>query len=80
MSKTVECRLELQMDDDELSWEIRKDDPYKYHATLTHRSTGMVIEQVSEVSKSDAKIRCFKELKWRLKYWDDYTKARIRKI
>ena len=73
MSKSVDRRVALQMDESDIDWDIRRDDPYRYHAVLTHKATGMVIEQVSDCSKAEAKTFCLKELKWRFKNWEEYN-------
>ena len=77
MSKSVDRRVALQMDESDIDWDIRMNDPYRYHAVLTHKSTGMVIEQVSECSKAEAKTFCLKELKWRFKNWEEYNKSLV---
>jgi len=61
----------------EVIFEDRLNAPYRFHATLTHLPTGMEIEQASENSMSEAREYCMKELKWRLKHWENYERSAV---
>ena len=56
----------------EIEFTHEKNNPYRYHTTLTHFPTGWVITQVSERSRAETKNLCLKELKWRLKHKEDW--------
>jgi len=81
MSKSLEKRLKLQssagVSDADLRWEEEKYRPYNYHVTMHHLPTGMEIEQASDCSYAAAKGYCLRELKWRLKNWDEYKKSSL---
>ena len=61
----------------EIEFTHEKNNPYRYHTTLTHFPTGWVITQVSERSRAETKNLCLKELTWRLKHKEEYEASRI---
>lgn len=69
---------EIQINEEDMEWEIERDNPYPYHVYLYYRPKQMKIEQVSEHGIYEAKHFCIKELKWRLKNWDEYVRSRVR--
>ena len=81
MSDAAERRSRLQISagvsDADLSWSQVKHNPYSYHVTMHHIPTGMDIEQASDCSYAAAKGYCLRELKWRLKNWDEYKKSTL---
>jgi len=61
-------------------WLKESDKKYKYHVTLTHKPTGMSIEQAGERSWYEATDSCMQTLKWRLANWDEYVASRVRPV
>ena len=76
--KTLE--LGLNIDNAEIEWSFKENEPYRHMATLYHSPTHMTIEQASDKSVSEAKSACLKELSWRLQHWDAYQKSSVREI
>ena len=66
--------------DSDLEWERIKNKKYKYHVILTHKPTGMTIEQANERCWAQAEQCCMEALRWRLRHWDEYVASRTRPI
>ena len=66
--------------DSDMEWLRERNKKYKYHVTLTHKPTGMSIEQAAEKCWHEAEESCMQTLKWRLAHWDDYVQSRVRPI
>lgn len=78
---TESCRKKfkkLGFTSNEIEWELKRCDPYPFHVYLHYKPKNMTIMQVSEHSIYEAKHFCLRELKWRLKNWDEYQKSRVR--
>ena len=73
-------KLGVEVNPSDVEWVREKNAPYRYHVKLFHKPTGMEIEQASEGSFEQAKIHCMKELMWRLKHWDSYSKSMVRSL
>lgn len=70
----------FKIPDSDLEWVKEKDKKYKYHVTVTHKPTGMSLEQAGERSWYEATDSCMQTLKWRLANWDEYVASRVRPI
>lgn len=78
---TEKCRKSfkrLDYKESEIEWEIVRGAPYAYHVYLNYKPKNMIIHQASEHNMIQAKEFCIRELKWRLKNWDEYQKSRVR--
>ena len=72
--QAVKLKLGMNLNEADLGWTEKQNSPYRYHAILQYKPTGMEIEQASETSYSEARGYCLKELHWRFKHWDEYRK------
>jgi hypothetical protein len=70
----------FKIPEEDLEWVKEKDKKYKYHVTVTHKPTGMTLEQAGERSWFEATDSCMQTLRWRLANWDEYVASRVRPI
>jgi hypothetical protein len=58
--------LHMNIPDKDVSWKKEMNKKFKYHLTVSHKPTGITIEQAGEKNWIDVKELCLNSLKWKL--------------
>jgi len=69
MASRAGCKseyLKTSINDSDLVWKKESNKKFKYHMTVTHKPSGISIEQASERAWSECVLLCKNSLKWKL--------------